>query len=179
MHDTWEVYFYTDTDNLDAPNPIDSTKLIYLTTVPVKLLNEIEETLVINIYDITETTANLGISWENTTVKIPMTFYTQEVMEKKMDKEFQQNIFDYIIATSYYRDREINLEKAKKLQELVMELKETPNAWDYNSYGIILYKMGNNKEAISYLQRSLQMAKESNNLYLVNQNKQLLQEIEK
>lgn len=30
---SWDIFLYTDTNNLDVPNPIDSTKLIYLTTV--------------------------------------------------------------------------------------------------------------------------------------------------
>ena len=55
---------------------------------------------------------------------------------------------DYSIASSYYSQRGIQLEKAKELRELVMKLKETPNAWDYNAYGLILEQMGEKEEAI-------------------------------
>jgi len=116
MKSFWEIYLYSDTNNLDVPNPVDSSKLIYLTTVESYQLRDQEETLVINIYDITETSASLGISWERTAVKVPISFYTKEAMEKMIDEEFNKNIFDYSIAAAYYSQRGINLETAKELQ---------------------------------------------------------------
>ena len=175
--DHWEIYFYMDTDNMGLPNPIDSTKLIYLTKVDVQLLENIEEVLVINIYDITEISASLGISWEHTHVDIPISFYTQEAMEKRINQEFKQNIMDYSIASAYYSQRGIHLEKAKELIELVMELKESPNAWDYNAYGLILEQVGKKEEAIKSYKLSLQMAKETSNAYLISENERLLKEI--
>lgn len=165
----WDIYFYKDINNLDVPNPIDSTKLIYLTTVESFDLPFSEETLVINIYDITETSAKLGISWGRTGVRIPIEFYTKEAMEKMIAKEFQQNIFDYSIAASYYQQRGIELEKAKKLQALAMELKEAPTAWDYYSYGTILHKLGNEKEALSNLELSLKIAHQAQDEYLIKE----------
>lgn len=175
----WEIYFYTDTNNLDVPNPIDSSKLIFLTKVAVKENSTVEETLVINFYTITETTASLGINWEKTEVRIPITFYTREAMEKKIEKELQQNTFDFGIAASYYYERGIELEKAKKLKELAMSLKETPNSWDYYSYGIILKKMGDKKEALKNIEQSLRLSKETQNNYLIGENKKLLEELKK
>lgn len=72
----WEIYLYAETNNLDVPNPLDSTKLLYLSQVEVKTLPGVEETLVINFYDLTETSAKLGIRWEQTEVLIPIEFYT-------------------------------------------------------------------------------------------------------
>ena len=46
--DKWGIYLYTDTNNLDVPNPLDSIKLIYLTSVTPKKLGYNEETLNIN-----------------------------------------------------------------------------------------------------------------------------------
>ncbi|MEM6321855.1 MAG: DUF2911 domain-containing protein, partial [Bacteroidota bacterium] len=142
METQWEIYFYKKVNNLDVPNPIDSTQLIYLTTVPSVEKSTTEETLVINFYSLTETTATLGIQWERTYVGIPLSFYTQEVMEKRMAKTFKKNILDYSIAASYYAQRGIELEKAKELRKLVLQLKEVPSAWDLYIYGSILLKMG-------------------------------------
>lgn len=139
--------------------------------------SKMEETLVINIYDITETTATLGINWEKTEVRIPITFFTREAMDKMIEKELQQNKFDFSIAASYYSQRGIELDKAKKLQELAMSLKEMPNAWDYHSYGSILKKMGDRKEALKHIEQSLKLAKETNNNYLIVENKKLLEEL--
>lgn len=175
--DEWEVYFYTDTNNLDIPSPIDSSKLIYLTTVKVETEEKPEETLTINFYDITESFANLGIKWENTEVKIPIQFFTREAMEKAINEEFRQNALDYATAAAYYYERGIELEKARQLQELSIELREKPSPWAYNSYGIILNKLGKKREAIEAIEYSLKLAEETRNDYLIKENKRLLEEI--
>ena len=172
----WEVYFYTETNNLDVPTPIDSTKLMYLTKVEAEIVDQLEETLVINLYDLTENSANLGISWEKTTVRIPIEFYTREAMELAISKELKQNIFDFSIAATYYQQRDIELEKAKKLQELAMELRGEPTPWDYNSYGIILYKLGEQEKGLSMIKKSLELSEKTKNEYLIKENKKLLLE---
>ena len=177
MRQSWEIFLYTDTNNLDVPNPIDSSKLIYLTTVESYELQNQQETLVINIYDITETSANLGISWERTAVKIPISFYTREAMEKMIEEEFKKNIFDYSIAAAYYFQRDIELEKAKELQELSIKLRDKPSAWAYNDYGKILQKLGELNNAIEAFEYSLKIAEETKNEYLIKENRKMLSEI--
>ena len=174
---TWDIFLYTDTNNLDVPNPIDSTKLIHLTTVESYQLENLQETLVLNFYDLTETSANLGISWERTAVKIPILFYTREAMEKMIEEEFKKNVFDYSIAAAYYSQRDIELEKAKELQELSMNLRDKPSAWAYNDYGKILQKLGEIENAIEAFQFSLKLSKESKNEYLIAENTRSLNEL--
>lgn len=171
---SWEIYLYTDTNHLDVPDPIDRSKLIYLTTVDSYPLQRVQETLVINIYDITETTANLGISWEQTGVKIPITLYTREAMEKMIEKEIKQNSFDFSIAASYYYQRDIELEKARELQELSIKLRDKPSAWAYHDYGKILQKLKEKENAIEAFETSLKLAEEDKNEYLINENKKIL-----
>ena len=173
----WDIFLYTDTNNLDVPNPIDSTKLIHLTTVESYQLKNLQETLVLNFYDLTETSANLGISWERTAVKIPILFYTREAMEKMIEEEFKKNVFDYSIAAAYYSQRDIELEKAKELQELSMNLRDKPSAWAYNDYGKILQKLGEIENAIEAFQFSLKLSKESKNEYLIAENTRSLNEL--
>ena len=174
---TWDIFLYTDTNNLDVPNPIDSTKLIHLTTVESYQRENLQETLVLNFYDLTETSANLGISWERTAVKIPILFYTREAMEKMIEEEFKKNVFDYSIAAAYYSQRDIELEKAKELQELSMNLRDKPSAWAYNDYGKILQKLGEIENAIEAFQFSLKLSKESKNEYLIAENTRSLNEL--
>ena len=176
---SWDIYVYTDTNNLDVPDPIDSTKLIYLTTVKPYELPAPEETLVINIYDITETSANLGISWARAAVKVPLTFYTRAAMEDKIATTFRQNALDYSIAAAYYAQRGLELEKAKALQELSMELREQPSAWAYHDDGIILQKLGEQQAAARAFMRSLQLAQTTQNEYLIEENQKRLDELKK
>ncbi len=179
MKDYWEIYLYKDSNNWGLPRPIDDAKLIYLTKAKVHRLKEPQEALTINFYDLTRTTANLGISWENTMVKIPIEFFTDQLMEDFIEKEFTQNASDYSIAASYYYEKGVELEKARKLQELVIELRETPNAWDYRSYAMILYKLGEATQAFKAIDQSLSIAKRVNNNYLISINEQLLKEWKK
>ncbi|MEM6397413.1 MAG: hypothetical protein AAF741_13780 [Bacteroidota bacterium] len=127
--------------------------------------------------DITETTANLGISWERTRVDIPITFYTREAMETQFKTEFDQNIFDLTIAATYYYERDIALEKAKELQEIAIQLRGEASVWDLHRYGIIHMKMGKREEAIKYLTQSLNMAVDTQNTYLIGENEKLLENL--
>ena len=176
MPSTWEVYFYADTSHFGVPDPIDTSKLTFLTEVQPNTVSDLQETLVINFYNITETSVNLGINWENTEVLIPIEFYTREAMENAMDIQFQKNALDYSIAASYYAERNIELEKAKKLQELSIELRDKPSPWAYNGYGVILQKLGELQEAIKAIEYSIELAKQTNHNYLIKVNEGLLRE---
>lgn len=172
----WEVYLYKEWKQLDVPVPIDSSKLIYLVSVPVQKLSFAEETLVINFYDLTEQTGSLGIRWERTEVRIPIEFQSRTVMEKAMKKTFAQNALDYSIAASYYYERDIELAKAKRFQEISIELREEPSAWAYNLYGKILYKLGEQEKALEAIRYSLELASTAQNQSLITENSKLLEE---
>jgi len=174
----WEIYLYTDINNLDVPSPIESTKLIPLITVPTRNIDYPEETLIINWYNITEHSAQLGIIWEKTRVDIPVQFYTHDAMSESIDVEMTQNIFDLVISANYLLQRDLELERAKTYMELAMKLRAEPNAWDYHSYGLILSKLGDHKAALMNVNRSLELSIGSANEYLINENKKLVSELE-
>lgn len=94
-----------------------------------------------------------------------------------IDKEFKQNISDYSIAAAYYSQRNTNLEMAKRLQELVIDLKEKPSAWTYHEYGITLQKMGEINNAINAIEYSLKLSNESNIEYLIKENNTILKNL--
>jgi len=88
-------------------------------------------------------------------VRIPIDFYTRETMEKMIGREFKQNTFDYSIAAAYYYQRDLELMRAKKLQELSMGLRKKPSVWAYNDYGNILLKLGETENAVKAFKQSL------------------------
>ena len=98
-------------------------------------------------------------------------------MEKMIEEEFKKNVFDYSIAAAYYSQRDIELEKAKELQELSIKLRDKPSAWAYNDYGKILQKLGEIENAIEAFQFSLKLSKESKNEYLIAENTRSLNEL--
>ena len=149
----------------------------FLINVNAKSLEKTEETFTINLYDITETTANLGIKWENTAVRVPIEFFTKEAMEETMIDVFAKNALEYAIAASYYLERGIELEKAKELQELSISLREQPSAWAYNSYGNILLQLGEKEKALEAIQYSLELAAATKNEYLIKENEKLLKKL--
>lgn len=164
---SWKFYLYRDTNYFDVPMELDSAKLIYLDEVPVQFLDTPEQTFTINIYDITETSASLGVSWENVSVRVPIQFHTREAMEAHMQEELDQNIMDYVIAASYYRERGIELEKAKLLTELAMSLRDEPSPWDQRAMGITMMKLGDRDAAKKYFIQGLEMATAIDHQYLV------------
>lgn len=178
MEDKWEVYLYTDTNLLGVPDEIDHGELIFLITVKPDNMARKEESLVINLYNITEHAAELGIAWESTSVRIPIEFYTHEAMEAMIEKEMKRNKLDLSIAAGYYEQRDIKLEEALALQELAMQLSDGPNAWDYHSKGKILQKLGMKQDAKKAFEISLQLSVETDNKHLIKENKKYLSRLE-
>ncbi|MEJ2585727.1 MAG: DUF2911 domain-containing protein, partial [Robiginitalea sp.] len=69
--DSWEVYFYTDTENWGTPQQWEDSKVAATARVPAKKNSWPVETFSITIDNITNNGATLGMHWENTSVEVP------------------------------------------------------------------------------------------------------------
>jgi len=157
--DSWEVYFYTDLENWGVPNDWDPKKIVLQTTVPTFELNRTVETLTINIDNIKESSANLGIMWERTYVAVPIEFGFKEVLEDVTKAALHQNMLEFHIAAVNYHERNYDLEQAKKWMEQAISLREKPNYWDYREYSVILGKLKRYDEAIVAAKKCIELSK--------------------
>lgn len=166
----WEFYFYDDLSLWNVPDSLEMDKIVAQITVPSVKLNRTIETLTISIDDLTENTANLGISWENIYIAIPITVHTNMVMDGIIDKELKRNATEYHLAAYYYLERDLDLAKAKDWIAKAILLREKSDYRDYLQQSFILEKLGDRKGAIKSAQQSLKIAKEVESNYGIKEN---------
>ncbi len=155
----WEIYFYTDIENWGVPKNWDKTKVALQITVPNVKLNRDIETLTINIDNIKESSASIGIMWERSYVSIPVEFRFKEVLEEITKTELNRNANDFHIAAVNYHERNYDLEQAKLWMEKAIFIRENPSYWDYKEYSVILSKVKKYDEAIKAAKKSSELAK--------------------
>lgn len=172
--DNWTVYLYTDTDNWDTPDTLETEKIATQINVPAQKLNRTIESLTINFGDLTATTASLGISWENTYVAVPIHFLTHQVMDVLIDKTLKRSATEYHLAAYYYLDNELDLETAKEWMTTAISIRVTPDYRDHLHLSTILDKLGDRKGAIQSAQRCLEIAKASETKYGVEDSMKIL-----
>ena len=157
--ESWDIFFYTDLENWGVPKDWNTEKIVLQTTVTTFKLNRDIETLTINIDDIKESSANLGIMWERTYVSIPIEFGFKEILEETTKTELRRNTIDFHIAAVNYHERNYDLEQAKIWMEKAIYLREKPDFWDYREYSVILSKLERYKEAIKAAKYCIELSK--------------------
>jgi len=172
----WDVYLYTDTDNWDVPDTLDTSKIAAHINVPITTLGRYIETLSIGIENIKESAADLVIMWERTHVAVPIDFHTHDHMTALMERQLHRDAADYHIAAAYLQERNMELEKAKVLMEKSIFLNDESDVWDYRVMALILDQMGERSAAITALKKSLKLAKEQGHNNGIRENAQLLRE---
>lgn len=172
----WTIYLYADTDNWDVPDSLEQQKIVATIDVPSTKLNQTVETLTLTLDDLTETSAVLTISWENTQVSIPIQFFTNEVMDATIAKTLGRSSTEYHLAAYYYLNHDLDLIQAKKWMETAIAINTEADYRDHLQLSYILYKLGQKKEAIQEAQKSLTLAKAINSQYGIEANTKSLKE---
>lgn len=171
---TWDILFYTQTDNWDVPDSLDASKIAAKATVKAINLNRSFDALTITFDDLTNSSTNLGIAWENTYAALPIQVLTNEVMEKTVQKRLKETALEYHLAGYYYLRENMSLDKAKGLMETAIALRPEPDYRSHLQLAYILDKLKDRKGAIQAAERSLELAKEIGSKYGIEENTSLL-----
>ena len=100
---SWEVYFYSDASNSGTPKKWDSEKVVATVKANVVPLPFKIETFTLQIDDITNDSANLGMMWENVYVAVPIRFMTDsQVTESIASVMNGPSSGDYYTSAVYY-----------------------------------------------------------------------------
>lgn len=173
----WEVFFYTDTQGGGVPSNWDESKIVATTTVPVMKMEMPVETFTITIDELTNSSAHLGILWENTYVAVPFTVGTDAEVTKNIDRVMSgPSAGDYYAAAVYYADAGKDINKAKEWMDKAMSMTESPRYWQLRQQSLILAKAGDKKGAIAAAKKSLAGATEAGNMDYVKMNNDSLKE---
>lgn len=176
---SWEVFFYTDTQGGGTPSDWDDSKIIAKTTAQVYPMPEgmPVETFTITIDDLTSSSANLGILWENVYVAVPFEVLTDASVEKDIERTLNgPSAGDYYAAAVYYSSEGKDIVKANEWMNKAMSMTEKPAFWQLRQQSLIQAKAGNKKGAIETAKKSLAAAKEAGNDDYVKMNMDSLKE---
>ena len=133
------------------------------------------ETFVIDINDITMTSAKFWLIWEKTavplSVEVDVDSKVMADIERAMDPRNEAG--KYYAAASYYFDSGKDISKAAEWINKSVEL-GNDRYWVRHLQARILEKKGDKKEAIKAAQASIELAKEAGNNQYVQMNEELI-----
>ena len=175
---SWEVMFYSESDNSGVPRDWDDTKVVAKTSVEVYSMPMNVETFTITFDDVSGTSATLGILWEKTYVGIKFEVPTDKLVSDTIAAVMAASpeVGDYYNAAIYYRQQDLDIKKANEWMEKAMSLTEKPAFWQLRQQSLIYAKMGETEKAIAVAEKSLELSKEAGNEAYIKMNTQSLAE---
>lgn len=174
--DSWEVYFYSTTDNWGNPQQWDVSKIAAQIKVnPISFPFKIE-TFTISIDNLTSNGAVLGILWENTYVGVPFEVPTEQKAMASIENTFNgPNATDYFSAAVYYFEQGKDIDKAEQWMEKAISITKEPAYWMLYQQSLIQQANGNTKQAIETATKSKKAAASAGNSDYVRLNEQSIE----
>lgn len=175
--DSWEVYFYSDTNNWGTPQTWDDSKVAAMVKAPVLRMPMQVETFTITVDDLTNDGAHLGLLWSDAYVAVPFGVPADTTVMASIDKTLAgPSANDYYAAAVYMSSTNKDVNKAKSYMDKAMSMMEKPRYWQLRQQSLILAKSGDTKGAIEAAKKSLAGATEEGNMDYVKMNKDSLKE---
>lgn len=165
--DSWDVVFYTDTNNWGLPEKWDDTKVALKVSIKPETLNKSVESFSIFLNNLTNDTGVIELSWERTMVTIPFSVPTQEMAMKSIEKALAgPSAADYFSSAQYYYQSNGDLNKALTWVNNAISNapkdRDTP-FWYLRLKSLIQAKLGDKKGAIATAKESLSLSIKAGN----------------
>ena len=174
---TWEIYFYTDTNNWGTPQEWDANKVAAVVKSEVYKMPISVETFTMSFDNLQNDSANLGIMWDDVYVAAPIKFMTDEAVTAGIERVMSgPGAGDYYNAAVYYLNADKDINKAKMWIDKSIEMSDEPRFWYYRQQSLIHAKAGDKAAAIKAAQKSLELAKKAGNEDYVALNTKSLKE---
>lgn len=175
---SWDVVFYSDTENWGTPQNWDDSKVAAKVTAEVYPLPMDIETFTISFDDMTNDSAMLGLMWEKAYVGVKIEVPTDKKVSASIDKVMAgPGAADYYSAAVYYLTAGKDINQAVKWIDMAVEMtKDSPRFWYLRQQSLIHAKAGDKKGAIKAAKASLAGAEKAGNADYVKMNKESLKE---
>lgn len=173
----WEVFFYNETENSGLPKEWKPESIVAVIEVPTQSLAEPEESFTISINELTNTGANIHLSWENTRVTLPLEVPTDEKTMASIKETIKgtPKAGDLYQAAVYYRESGRDLQTAKKWIGKAIEM-DPGKYWMFRQQALILADLNEKEAAIKAAQSSLELAEKAGNQDYVRLNTKAIEE---
>ena len=174
---SWDVIFYSDSENWGTPQKWDDTKVAVKTTVMTNSIPFDVETFTMDINNLTNSSATLDLIWEKTYLAVPFQVPTDAIVSKSIDKAMSgTSTNDYYAAAVYYLQEGKDIAKAQEWMDKAMSMVDKPAFWQLRQQSLIYAAAGNKKSAIETAKKSLESAEKAGNADYVKMNKSSLKE---
>lgn len=155
--DSWEIILNKNTGNWGAYGYSKSDDVARFAVKPATTQQRIE-TFTISITDITFSTCNIELQWENTRVVVPVVCNNAERLSSAIDKAISKPSIPYQQAANYYNETNQNLDKA--LEYITKALEQNPKAyWNFMLKARIAAKLGKKDVAKTAAEQAMAAAK--------------------
>lgn len=173
---SWEVIFYSDTNNWGTPREWDDSKVAAKTTAEVFPIEFPIETFTITIDDLHNNGATLGLMWEKAYVGVKFEVPTAKKADESITRVMAgPSASELYAAASYYYEEGKDLNKAKEWIDKAVSMNDKAY-WVMRRQSLIYAKLGDKKGAIDAAKKSLAAAETAGNQDYVKLNKDSLKE---
>lgn len=176
--ESWDIMLYSDATNWGTPRNWDESKVVAkVKATPIKLPMSIE-TFTISFDDLTNSSAVLGLMWEDTYVKLMFETPTDKMVSANISKVMNgPSANDMYGAAVYYLQSDKDIKKAQEWIDKAVEMtSDNPRFWYLRQQSLIHAKAGNKDGAIAAAKESLKYATKANNAGYIKMNKESLKE---
>ena len=178
--ESWEIILYSDVELWGVPRDWSENKIVFSSMFDVKKLEKSNtvETFTISFNDLTNNDVNMSISWENTSVDIKIEVPTRSMVQSDINKVLSDNpkSSDYYAAAVFYRQENINLDKALEWMNKAIEMNESPRFWQYRQQSLIMAANDKFADAVDAAKKSLNLAIEADNQDYIKMNRESIAE---
>lgn len=177
----WTIIFYKNTTFWGVPDAksFKEEDVAARFKVPVKTVAEKVETFTINIGNLTNSSADMELVWENTKVVIPIQVDTDaKVMADIKSTMAGPKANDYYAAARYYYEEDKDMQQALEWVNKNIEM-AGEKFWVLRLKANILAKLGRYQEAIAVANRSTELAKADGNTDYPRMNEESIAEWKK
>lgn len=175
--DTWEIVFYSDTDNWGTPENWDETKVALRTNATPETLDKNVESFTIGINNLDANFGMLEIAWEKTFVALKFEVPTQKAALANIEKALAgPTAGDYFSSAQYLFQSNIDVAKSLVYVNKALDMKQEKPFWYLRLKSLIQAKTGDKKGAIETAKLSLSAAELAKNQDYVKMNKDSIEE---
>lgn len=169
--ESWDIILNKGLTNWGASGYTDSLDVARF-TVESKKIKPTVENFTIQFTNITPSSCELQLSWENTMVSLPIAAQINDRIRSQIEAALQTDKKPYWQAAQFYHEYEKNDKKA--LDYVTEATQQNPKAyWIWLYKAKIEHAMGNKTAAMASSKKSLELAKEDQNDDYIKMNEEL------
>lgn len=174
---SWEVIFYTATDNWGNPAEFKEANVALRTTVKEEALQKAVDTFTIGFSALTNNSANLEISWENSYAAVKFEVPTQKIAIASIEKVLAgPSAADYFGSAQYFLQSNGDITKARTYIDKALDLSTDKPFYYLRLKSLIQAKQGDKQGATETAKLSLKASEVAGNQDYVKMNKDSISE---